>query len=74
MRTTNGSRWKKIPVFGRFDGSELVRFFDITVLPPFLSPTLRSLGETASIRLRLINMDSSDDLPGFIPDFEFEPN
>ncbi len=70
MFTVNeGSRWKKIPVFGRFDGSECVRFFD-EVEFSFLSPTRRSLGETASIRFLLIMIDSSDDLPGLIPESE----
>ena len=67
MFTVDESRWKNMPVFGRFDGSECVKFFAVAKFS-FLSPTRRSLGETPSIRFRLITMDSSDDLPGLMPE------
>jgi hypothetical protein len=54
---------------GRFDGSECVRFFD-EVTFSFLSPTRRSLGDTPSIRFRFMTIDSSDDLPGLMPESE----
>ena len=51
-----------MPVFGRFDGSDCVRLFEDGKFS-----TRRSLGDTASIRFRLIIIDSSDDLPDFNP-------
>lgn len=68
MLTVTESRWKKMLVFGRLDGSECVRFFDGGKFS-CRSPTRRSLGETPSMRFRLIIIDSSDDLPALIAEF-----